>query len=248
MDRQAAPIDSTHDPRYGPASAERVPPRVRRPLQARSRLPASGEIAVWAVPLGATPEAAARAWPLLDAQERERSARLLREVDRRRFVIAHARLRELLAGTLGRSPAGLTFERGDHGKPRLHDAGDVEFNLAHDSDLAVVAIATAAVGVDVEARRELPSVVALARRVLPEADALELAGLPPARASTIFLERWTELEATLKVSGIGLAGLRSPLDGVTARRLEVPSGYIAAVASAGAGWSVRHEGLWAEDG
>jgi 4'-phosphopantetheinyl transferase len=224
--------------------AERSPPPAQRSRRPGAWHPIRGEIAVWAVPLGASPDTLARAWQLLDAGERERAARLLREVDRTRFVIAHARLRELLAGAVGRAPAALVFEPSEHGKPRLLDAGGVEFNLAHDGDLAVVAVASEAVGVDVEVLRELSSVVSLARRVLPEADALELAALRPARASAVFLERWTELEARLKVSGIGLAGLHSAADGVTTRRLEVPCGYVAAVAAAGAAWSVRNEGLW----
>src|SRR6266567_2635837 len=88
----------------------------------------------------------------LSDDERNRSARLRFERDRRRFVVAHGALRDLLGRYLGKDPGEIRFVYNGFGKPELHpEFGGLKFNLAHSADLALIAIARDAwVGVDVE--------------------------------------------------------------------------------------------------
>jgi 4'-phosphopantetheinyl transferase len=117
--------------------------------------------------------------------------------------------RQVLATYLETAPEALEFERGEGGKPRLRDAGDVEFNLSHSGELVVVAVTRGrAVGVDVE-------------RIAPERDR------PPA-----FYEEWVRREAALKCLGVGLLA-DPPAEPVAVASFDAAPGYAAAVAVAG---------------
>src|SRR5208283_4775625 len=61
-------------------------------------------------------------FPLLSSAERERADHCLRVSARRRFVIARATLRRLLAARIGCEPAELEIVTDDRGKPRLADS------------------------------------------------------------------------------------------------------------------------------
>ena len=174
------------------------------------REPAAGEVHVWQAGLAASPEDVARLQAGLSDDERARAARFLFDRHRRRFVVARATLRAMLARYTGRPAASLVFEYGPHGKPALVGAGDVRFIVAHWDELAVYAVTRgAAVGVDVERLREVHEADRIAERFfsVPERD--ELRALPEASRSAGFFTCWTRKEAYVKARGEGLA---HPLD------------------------------------
>src|SRR5438105_11848106 len=84
-----------------------------------------------------------RYYATLSDEERNRSARFRFEKGRRRFVVAHGALRELLGRCLGTDPAQVHFIYNAFGKPELHPeyGGRLKFNLSHSGDLALIAIA-----------------------------------------------------------------------------------------------------------
>jgi 4'-phosphopantetheinyl transferase len=151
----------------------------------------------WARPGAGQVSAAA-----LNAAERERAHRLLRDADRARFVAAHALLRTVLASWTGAAAAELTFDAqcracGErHGKPTL--ASGPHFSLSYAGDRVVVAVTSIGpVGVDVEdhaaVRFDGFDSVALASGERAPVDAA-------ARATV-----WVRKEAILKATGHGLA-------------------------------------------
>ena len=147
---------------------------------------------------------------LLSEDERDRAARLRFERDRRRFVVARARLRELLGRRLGMRPEAVAIVYGAQGKPALA-RGELRFNLAHSGELALYAFSRACeVGVDLE----------------------EIRALPEARPG--FLRRWTRREALAKGLGSGLAAPwpgRGALAGWRIESFRPAPGFIAALAS-----------------
>ena len=158
---------------------------------------------IWCVALDA-PDDAPRS--LLSIEEQQRADRFVFDRDRRRYVIAHAALRQLLARY---TAADLTFTYGPRGKPALIDT-EVRFNLAHSDDVALVAISTECeVGVDVERVRTISDLEAIANRYfcLRERAAI-MACQGDARVLT-FMRFWTRKEALLKLTGDGLS---LPLD------------------------------------
>jgi 4'-phosphopantetheinyl transferase len=148
---------------------------------------------------------------LLDDGELERSRRFIRSADRRRFVLAHAALRLLLARARSVDPAALNYACGPNGKPRLVDGCDsLEFNLSHSHELGLVAVARdRAVGVDVERVRDVPDALEIADLQFGPRESRSHRSLPAAERREAFFRCWTRKEAMVKASG---EGLTQPLD------------------------------------
>ena len=206
----------------------------------------AGAVRLWLVRTDAGP---ADDTGMLDAAERRRAAAFRFDRDRDRYVAAHLALRTILAGALAADPGRLSFTRracprcGEpHGRPALTDFPDAHFSLSHSGDLALVALAPAPVGADVEV---LPPPEAVAELIssLHPVERAELAaydGLPERRLA--LARTWVRKEAYLKGVGTGLS-LGAHLDyvgslphspgapdGWTVVDVPVPDGYTAAVA------------------
>jgi 4'-phosphopantetheinyl transferase len=192
---------------------------------------APGALHVWQADLSALPD---ELGALLDADERERAARMLRERDWRLWARGHGLLRLLLASYLRIEPGTLRFTAGPHGKPALdcaargagaeaHEAsppgadagtGALSFNLSHSGQTALYAFSKdGPVGVDVELARRGIDALAIAERAFGAAEARRLAALDPDAREREFLRAWVRHEAELKCLGAGLAGAGAPADG-----------------------------------
>jgi 4'-phosphopantetheinyl transferase len=152
---------------------------------------------------------------LLSAPERQQAQRLAFARDRRRFIVARARLRQLLGTRLGVRPATIELTSGPYGKPMLAPrfrASDVRFNVSHSADLAVYAFARRReIGVDVEALRTIPDADRISARFFSAGEAAAYAALDPGARPVAFVNCWTRKEAFLKALG---GGLSYPLDRV----------------------------------
>lgn len=153
---------------------------------------------------------------LLDADERARCARLVREADRIRYACFHGAVRRILAESLAADPAALSFVRGPQGKPALGGAAagaGLAFNLSHSGDrLALACGRGVEIGVDVEAGDPRTDVCALAERFYHPRERAVLAGLPAAAQRAQFLRWWTAREAWVKARGLGLFDELDALD------------------------------------
>ncbi|ARI53182.1 4'-phosphopantetheinyl transferase superfamily protein [Streptomyces bacillaris] len=201
-----------------PSRASRTPAR-----------PAAGDVHVWFVrpprpgyvprSPGADAGTASDSGPSapdsgLSAAELRRAASFARAGDGDVYATAHAALRRLLGGYLGRPPAGLTFVRepcpgcsGPHGRPAVvqtDDAPALHFSLAHSRGLVAVAVAPRVIGVDVERLPSTGTVEACAR-ALHTRERAELAAVPPEERQAYFGRLWTRKEAYLKALGTGLS-------------------------------------------
>lgn len=158
---------------------------------------------------------------------------LSRESPPRRRDVANAALRQILAFHLGKDPEPIEFASGEHGKPRL-TGGELEFNLSHSGELALVAVsAEHPVGIDVERVKPDRDPVALAERALAPEDVRAVRDAPSGERGLVFHQRWARHEARLKCLGVGI--FQEALAGtgtVAVRDLEVGPGYAAAVAIA----------------
>ena len=150
---------------------------------------------------------------LLSDTERQRARRFAFDRERRRFTVARARLRQLLAARLGVRPESVELNYGTHGKPVLagrHANTELHFNLSHSEDVAVYALAHGRdIGIDVEAVRVLRDADEIAARFFSHCEnqaylALEMHDRPQG-----FFNCWTRKEAFVKALGDGLS---HPLD------------------------------------
>jgi 4'-phosphopantetheinyl transferase len=208
------------------------------PSPERPRL-AAGTVDVWRADL-----AAAEEWEraLLSAGERERAARFVRAEDGRRWGASRGTLRALLGRCLGADPQALTFEQGPQGKPRLAGEPHLRFNLSHSGDVALYAVAPDCdIGVDVELPRRNVDHVAIARRILGDAEAERLSALDPQAREREFLRAWVRWEAVLKCRGTGIGAGEAPTAGPEPwiRQLDVGAPAAAALAVEGGPVVVR---------
>jgi 4'-phosphopantetheinyl transferase len=171
---------------------------------------------------------------LLSADELERAARFVRAENGARWAHARGILRALLARCADADPRALRFAEGPHGKPRLRDeAIPIRFNLSHSGDVLLVAVALdREVGVDVELPRRATDHLAIARRILGEADAERLGALGPQEREREFLRAWVRWEAVLKCRGTGIGGADDPPTGPEPWVCELGVGAPAAAALA----------------
>ena len=172
------------------------------------------EVHAWCVALDVPAETVSRLSAILPADARDRSARFHFERDRRRFVVAHGALQDLLAAYLEVDPACIRFVYNAFGKPALGPefGSRIKFNLSHSAGYALIGVtAGAEIGVDLERIREgaQPEHAEIARRFFTPAEVDELSRLPDHLQAPAFFRYWTRTEAYVKARGEGLVESRS---------------------------------------
>lgn len=171
----------------------------------------SHAVHVWRVSLAADDARVRASWSLLSAAEQARASRLVRELHRQRFVVAHGALRTIVSGYVDEPPEALEFESAEHGKPSLRRGGGVpaiEFNLSHSDEFALVAVTRARpVGVDLERWSSDVEHLELAERFFSpgERAALRALARAPEQIQAGFFAAWTRKEAYLKATGHGIS-------------------------------------------
>ena len=160
-----------------------------------------------------------------------------------RYVVTRSLVRIVLGEHIREEPRKVRVSRTDLGKPLSER---VHFNVSHSGDLVLVAVSDdRAVGVDVERRRPVQRVRAMAERWLTADERRELERMRGASGdeSDAFLRVWSLKEARLKALGVGISGAASAgLDAVDAQPLDAlldaladrpgERGYVGAVAFA----------------
>ncbi len=146
---------------------------------------------------------------LLCATERQRARRFAFDRERRRFIVARARLRQLLAARLGVRPESVELDYGAHGKPVLagrHADSELHFNLSHCEDVAVYAFTHRRdIGIDVEAVRVLCDADDIAARFFSRRENQAYRALEVCDRPLGFFNCWTRKEAFVKALGDGLS-------------------------------------------
>lgn len=164
-------------------------------------------------PLEAEPDAVRASATLLSQAERTRASRFAFHRDRRRYTVARARLRRLLAARLQVRPEAIEFVYGRHGKPALargFAGSGLRFNVSHCDDFAVYAFSSGReVGIDIEAVRVIPDADAIATRMFSRAESEAYFALEARDRPLGFISCWTRKEAFVKALGDGLC---HPLD------------------------------------
>ncbi len=148
----------------------------------------------------------------LDPGERARASSFLRPRDGLLYTAAHIALRRLLAAALGLAPSEVAYDRrpcpqcgGPHGRPALHPglAAVPHFSLSHSGGRALVGLAMAPIGVDIQ-RMPSARTAEVCTRLLHPGERTELDGLPPGRRGAAFGQLWARKESYLKGIGTGL--------------------------------------------
>jgi len=170
---------------------------------------AAGEIHLWWIDVRVGVQMQQQLSGLLQQDERDRAARFYFEPDRRRFVVARAAMRSVLAGYLNVQAERISFQHGPCGKPWIA-ANALRFNGSHSGNWALLAVSSdQELGVDVERVDSARADRGLARRFFAPAEVTELENLPVSERVRGFFNCWTRKEAFIKATG---EGLQRPLD------------------------------------
>jgi 4'-phosphopantetheinyl transferase len=178
---------------------------------------------VWAVPLDRRGASSTALDQRLSPDERVRADGFAFDKPRQVFVAGRAALRSLLGGYLNLLPEQVPIELEPNGKPRLV-GGDVQFNLAHSGNLALIAVTRGCeIGVDVELVRPIDRAHEIAARNFHPAEQAVLRAASAAELPAVFMRSWTRKEAVLKAVGVGLG---YPLDAFAAFAESPGDGWI----------------------
>jgi 4'-phosphopantetheinyl transferase len=167
-----------------------------------------GDVHLWRVDLSRDPVSLSS----LSSDEHARLARYSSPRAGQRYARARASMRTLLGAYLRQPPHDFVFRYGAHGKPSLGAESPVSFNLSHSADVAVLAVADAAlgeIGIDIERIRDDVDVAKVATRALAPAEDARLRALPAGERLSAFFAYWTRREACLKAQGTGWSGVKS---------------------------------------
>ncbi len=167
---------------------------------------------LWGIELDGSPRCLERCAQWLDKEEQHRAARLVREEDRQRYVLAHGGLRAVLSRYLGVGPDVVELCRNEVGKPfvtrKSQGQSLITFNMSHAHGRALIAVSKGQeVGVDLERIRSDVEVEKLSERYFAPSEHATIMQLTEEQRAARFFRYWVAKEAVLKAQGIGLQAL-----------------------------------------
>lgn len=166
--------------------------------------PAAGTVDLWRVQLDEGEDLQADL-SLLSDEELVRLAKRSGAA-RKRFIRAHAALRRVVAA-YGSSPPRAEDVVAAYDAPPRSVPG-LELSLTHCGDLAVVAVSTTALGVDIEATSVADEagndLDGMAELTMSDAELAQFRLISPSHQPREWLRAWTRKEAWLKAHGRGI--------------------------------------------
>ena len=160
-------------------------------------------IHVYSADLGAL--SARACYSLLDESEKQRASAIVERNARCEFVKTRAILRLVLSGYAGASASALPLGYGRFGKPMLLGNSQVHFNVSHSAGVALVAISSSEVGVDIEHVAAGTDLLGAAQSVFSRSEVDLLVTTPVPQQADVFFSIWTRKEAYLKATGRGFS-------------------------------------------
>ncbi len=174
-----------------------------KPLDPEDCTLQSQRIDIWQIPLNILFNQMNR---LLNEAETERAAKYYFDRHRRRFSIARATLRMILAQYLQKQAANqLIFTENKYGKPFLRDYPEVTFNLSHSQDLALLVVGkNHPIGIDLEFFSGRPY-QGIGAQLFSDKENLAFEAVKYYAKSLSFFHIWSQKEAFIKACGLGLS-------------------------------------------
>src|SRR3990167_6193416 len=166
----------------------------------------SHEVHVWIIDLSITAAQKKQKYVILSNDEQKRADRFYAPLHQKRFIAAHAALRQILGQYMQTAPNDIVFDYTKHQKPFLSiNPSHLAFNLAHSESLAVCAITlNHAIGIDIEKiKTKFPQ--AVAKRYFSQKENNHLRQQKNKKDKIrAFFDLWSRKEALVKAVGKGL--------------------------------------------
>jgi len=159
-------------------------------------------IDIWHYPLNTQPS---WALSLLSNDERQRASQFYFDRHRRRFIVARSMMRVILSRYLNQQPNELLFHYNDYGKPGLNDSTQIQFNISHSQELAILAVGkTNPLGIDLEFYADRPY-QGIGEHSFSAQENQQLKMTPLFMQPLVFFHIWSQKEAFIKACGMGLS-------------------------------------------
>lgn len=170
------------------------------PLATPTHLPPPGQVDIWQVNLQLSEAQRQRAESILSATEWEKTSQ--RRSDLATLAIASRfYCRHLLASYTQQTPQQIDIISGAKGKPQLNSDLNIQFNVAHKRDIALVAVSTGQIlGIDIEHKRQR-RFIDLAQRYFADDEIALMQSLALETQADAFYAIWTQKEAFIKAHG-----------------------------------------------
>jgi 4'-phosphopantetheinyl transferase len=164
--------------------------------------PIEKEIAVFKIGLNDKPKYLHYLASFLHRDELVRAERYHKVSDQQRFIITRAVLRILLGRYANQIPYEISFSNGVNKKPVFANELGIQYNVSHSKSWALIAIATAEVGIDVEKidRRFAFQDVLQHSFSLHEKNIIQNSEA----SRDLFYQSWTRKEALVKATARGI--------------------------------------------
>lgn len=154
-------------------------------------------------------------WQMLSEDELQRANRFVFEKDKNMFASTRGTLRYLLGLYLAREPKDIRFSYNAYGKPLLQfPVSNMQFNVSHSKDTALLVFAHQTVGVDVEYQDSRFSSLQIAQRFFSPTEVEDLPQTFDAEFVSAFFDCWSRKESYIKAKGMGVS---LPLDSFATR-------------------------------
>ena len=143
---------------------------------------------------------------LLNTEERSRIAHFRFESLRREYVLSRALSRIAISQADNRSPEDLQFATEEYGKPQLHPASEITFNLSNCPKLVVCAVTQRArIGVDAEPFLRSGQILEVAQTVFAPMELEQLRRFDVLDRQKHAVALWTLKESYIKAKGQGFS-------------------------------------------
>jgi 4'-phosphopantetheinyl transferase len=164
-----------------------------------------GRVHVWRASLSLPAAAQMRCESLLSADEHEQCSRYVQSVDRVRAAAARGSLRIVLAKYTDEDPRALPIATGAYGKPFLERTAEIQFNISHTDDRALIAVSRGIrVGIDIERIREVRNLDTILDAFFGDEERASLLPREGRDRTRAFFVLWTRREACAKAMGLDL--------------------------------------------
>ena len=172
----------------------------------------STRVDLWHFPLHHQPTAVGS---LLNSEECERADRFYFPKHQRRFAVTRAMLRCILSKYLLQAPELFNFTSNHYGKPYVSNSAQLQFNVSHSSDWALIAVGKGhELGVDLEFHSVRPY-LDLAKNLFSAYEIETLSVLTGKSLAESFFIIWSQKEAFIKACGMGLSYPTDKIDMAT---------------------------------
>jgi 4'-phosphopantetheinyl transferase len=165
---------------------------------------------IWSLNFVVDDEAYNRYHSFLSKDEKERASRFKFYKDKRCYVVTKGVLRLLSGRYLNTDAKAIEFEYEKYGKPKLKHNTNLNFNVSHSGDLAIIGfVHNHTIGVDIEKIKNDFDTFEIASSCFSKHEIDALHKISKQEQHKAFYRCWTRKEAFIKAKG---SGLSFPLD------------------------------------